>query len=457
MTDLLVLGGGVAGLTAALRAVEADPALQATVLEAGLHVGGKVRTVREGGFWVDLGPDVFVARRAEAAALCHDVGLEPRLRGVESHTSILHGGALHPLPDGWSGLVPGRLGPLLRTPLLPLGARLRAVAEPLAPPRREAADESLEAFFTRRFGAQTYARLIEPLVGGLYGSDLPVSLRATLPYLHEMEQQGGLIRAWRKHRPGSPPPFIGLEGGMDGLPNALKARLIATGRVALYTGVRAAALTPTPGGYRIETEETAYEARSVIAALPATAAAAVLAPLGEAVTAPLRSIPHGSVGSIALGYRAEQIAQPFGKTTGFLVPRCEGGAVQAVTVFSTKHPGAAPEGHVLFRVFVRPEADGCLAPLADLIDRAEDMLRRVLKVEGLPCWIAARAWQEALPRFALGHLERMETLRAALGHHPGLYLVGAPYRGAGLSDAIASAEAAARQAIHHLHNCTHAH
>src|SRR5690606_29377302 len=64
--DVVVVGGGVAGLAAALEAVSqagtrGTPSV--LLLEASDRVGGKVRTVREQGYVVEAGPDCFVTSK----------------------------------------------------------------------------------------------------------------------------------------------------------------------------------------------------------------------------------------------------------------------------------------------------------------------------------------------------------------------------------------------------------
>ena len=55
-------------------------------------------------------------------------------------------------------------------------------------------DESLAAFFRRRFGRQAFERVMEPLMAGIYAGDAEqMSLRATFPRFFELEQQYGSV------------------------------------------------------------------------------------------------------------------------------------------------------------------------------------------------------------------------------------------------------------------------
>ena len=433
-TDVLVLGGGVAGMTAALRLAQRGATVR--LLEASDRLGGVVRTVREGGFEADVGPDVFLVRKPAAARLAAELGVETR--PARGGALVQRGGRLHPLPAGLTGLVPGRLGPLLTTRALGLGAKLRAALEPLVPARTEAADESLEAFAVRRFGRGAYDGLIEPLLGGLYGADDgPISLQATLPHLHAREREGGFLRWSGGAGTAGGSPFARAVGGMERLTDAL-ARALAEAGVTVEAGAPAAAVE---AGYRVRLEDgTAREAGALLVALPAPAAARVLRPLDPALAAPLDGVPMGSATAAVVGLPSDGLDVP--DASGWLVPTREGGPVQAVTALSRKHPGAAPPGHDLFRVFLRAPFAEAAADSA-LLGAALDHLGRHLGPLPDPVVSTVQRWRCALPRYTLGHPARLAALDAALARHSSLALAGASLRGVGLPDVIAEAERAA--------------
>ena len=439
-SGVLVLGGGVAGLVGALRLAEAGWSIR--LLEASGRLGGVVRTVRADGFEADVGPDVFLARKPAALRLCEHLGVETAT--PRGGALIQRNGTLHPLPAGLSGLVPGRLGPLLTTPALPLRARVRAMLEPLVRARAGDDDESLEAFAVRRFGRGAYAGLIEPLLGGLYGADAgPISLRATLPHLHDRERTGPFLRLGGAGpaNVGGVSPFRRPVGGMDRLTDAL-ADALRAGGVAVETGAAVQSVRPAPSGGYVATcaDGTEREAEALFVALPAPAAARVLGGLDPDTAAPLADVPMGSAAVAVVGFKTAD-AEAVPDVSGWLVPRAEGGAVQAVTMLSRKHAGTAPPGHDLARVFLRPEY--AERPDAALLHAAFGHLRDRLGWRGGAVFTAVQRWRGVSPRYTLGHPARLDALRAAVARHPGLAVAGAALAGVGLPDVIAGAEAAA--------------
>src|SRR5690242_5980064 len=72
---IAVVGGGIAGLSAAWFLREADPDAEITVFEGSPRVGGKLAVGEVGGIAVDLGAEAILNRRPEGVDLARTVGL----------------------------------------------------------------------------------------------------------------------------------------------------------------------------------------------------------------------------------------------------------------------------------------------------------------------------------------------------------------------------------------------
>ena len=85
MTRVVVLGAGIAGLTAAFRRARTGETI---VLEAGPRAGGSIRTIREDGFTLEGGPNTL--RTSEAAErLLTDLGLEPEAVAADGKAPVV--------------------------------------------------------------------------------------------------------------------------------------------------------------------------------------------------------------------------------------------------------------------------------------------------------------------------------------------------------------------------------
>ena len=195
-----VIGGGISGLATAHRLVELDPRLSISLFEQSHRMGGVLETKRHDGFLLEWGADNFITNVPWAVDLCRRIGFEDQLVETdEQHRGafVVRKGKLRRIPQGFIIMAPSRVWPVVSTPILSLWGKLRMAAEFFVPARKDDADESLADFVIRRFGHETYDRLVQPLIGGIYtGDPHKLSLQSTMPRFREMEKgHGSLIRA----------------------------------------------------------------------------------------------------------------------------------------------------------------------------------------------------------------------------------------------------------------------
>jgi len=449
--DVVVVGGGITGLAAALALHEAGRDF--LLLESSPRYGGVIRTETTGGFVIEAGPDSILAQKPEGLALCRTLGLGDRLIPTNPETRtifVLRRGRLHALPEGMMLAVPTRIGPFLRSGLFSWPGKLRMGLDLVLPRGRAADDESIASLVRRRFGEEAVERLGEPLMAGIHAGDPErLSIRATFPRFVDLEaRHRSLIRgmwASRGRAPLAGSAFYSLIGGLVELVEALVARLPAARRRA---GAGVARLERRDGAFTVELADgTSVSAKAVLLALPPPAAAPLLGPLSSEAQGLLESIPFASSATIALGYRREDVAHRL-DGYGLIVPRGEGLRCTACTFVSTKFAGRAPEGHVLLRVFLGGTRDPDVLglPDADLLALARREMGPVLGLRAAPVLERVYRWPRATPQMEVGHLARMARLDGIVAGRPGLFLAGAGLRGTGLPDTIADGQRAAAAA-----------
>jgi oxygen-dependent protoporphyrinogen oxidase len=465
MKRVIVVGGGIAGLSAAYtiqkKAAEMGQLIQTTVLEGEQSWGGKIRTERVGGFVIEGGPDTFLASKPWAVSLCRELGLEPRLLGTNpdhNHTYVLQRGRLHQLPDGLTMMIPARFGPMAKTSLLSWPQKVRLGLDYFIPPAPPNGDESLGRFVSRRLGRAAYEHLIEPLMSGIYAGDGDrLSLRATFPTLRDLElKHGGLVRgalAMRaqvppagQKQPGSRSAFLTPVSGLAEIVEALVQRLQDSG-AELRLGRAVTSITYTHTSFHITLANGEHlSAEGLILATPAFAAGDLLADLDSSLSAELKAIEYASTATVSLAYRQSDLPRPL-DGYGYVIPRCEGRQALACTWTSTKFPHRAPEGYALLRVFIGRAGQGDDLPWdqAGLLSLARDELARTLGLQAEPVLSRLFRWERAMPQYNLGHPERLERIESRLGNWPGLALAGNGYRGIGIPDCIHSGELAAQK------------
>ena len=459
---IIIVGGGITGLAAAHQLTALLPGAGIVVIERDPRLGGKILTERADGFLIEGGPDSFLATKPRGVGLCRELGIGDQLVGTNQATRgafVFRKGALHPLPEGLTGLVPTRLGPMVRSRLFsPLG-KARMALDFTLPARQDDSDETLAAFVSRRLGTEVYERLVEPLMAGIYAGDgRALSLAATFPQLRDAERRhGGLIRgvlAARRGAPASPTPlaggakpspFLTPSGGLGALVDALIAHLTTAG-VRIATGRAVTSIAPDANGGHllIFGDGERLVADAVILATPAHATAALLVDWHPAVAATLRAIPHVSTATISLAYPVRDVPRPLAGH-GYVIPRVENRPALACTWTSAKWHGRAPDGVALLRVFVgRAGQEDPLSRSDDaLVELARTEIRDTLGIVAPPTLRRVHRWPLGMPQYTLGHLDRVAAIETALRAHPGLVVAGHSYRGVGIPDCIRSGEAAA--------------
>jgi oxygen-dependent protoporphyrinogen oxidase len=438
--DVVVVGGGIAGLTAAYALAGRGRSFR--LLEASGRLGGVIVSEREAGFLLEGGPDSLLAQKPAGMALCRELGLGERLiptNQEERTVFVLHRGRLHALPEGMVLAVPTRVWPFLRSGLFSWAGKVRMGLELVQPRRREGGDESIAAFTRRRFGKEALERLAEPLLAGIHAGDAErLSMAACLPRFVDMEARtGSLIRGlWAAPRAGGA-AFWSLSGGLGELTDALVSRLPGA---SINKDARVLGIEPMRGGFRVRTAAEAVESRTVVIALPPHAAAPLASAVAPRVSESLRELRAVDTAVVLLGYRREDVRHPL-DGYGLIVPRGEGRRITAAGFFSTKFPGRAPAGHVLLRGFLGGARDPRILESTDAEMMATVIgdLRDVLGLRGDPVLARVFRWPQGTPQLELGHGERLRMLEESLAETPGFFLTGAGLRGTGVPDTIGDA------------------
>ena len=454
-----IVGGGIAGLAAALEASRAGATV--IVLEASPQLGGKVRVSEVGGLPVDEGADAMLARVPYGAELARQAGLGDELVApAAGQASLWTRGRLRPLPAGTLMGVPGNLATLARSEVLSARALARVPLDLALPGSPVTEDISVGDLVRRRLGGEVVERLVDPLLGGVYaGRADQLSLYATLPQLvAPVARSRSLLLATRQARatatPYTGPLFRGLPGGLGRLPAAVANASGA--QVRLSTTVRALARTPT--GWRLDLGSAAHpeqlDVDGVVLAIPAAPAARLLRDLAPAAAEGLAGLEYASVAIVTLVLDG---ATP-GVGSGYLVPAVDGRVTKAVT-FTSRKWGHYPAGRAVVRASVGRHGDATDLQRddAELVDVVRAEL--VAAVGPVARTLDSRVvrWGGGLPQYAVGHLDLVHRVRAAVAAHPGLAVAGAAYGGVGIPAVARDGRDAARQvlAAHLVDDRTH--
>ena len=450
--DTAVLGAGMTGLCTAYYLAKRRGNDAVLVLESGERVGGTSWTAREEGFVCEAGPNGFLDKEPKTLQWAEDLGIGGNLLRANEECVrrfICRDNVLHEIKPPLA---------FLASPLLSLRGRARLLCEPLIRRKRDETPETIWEFAARRIGREAADTLVAPMVSGVYGGDAKaLSLAHCFPKMAEMEREyGGLFKALiarkRANKNGNAMGPAGtLTSFQDGIGVFPETAARALGdRVRTRNG--AVAMRQENGRYIIETATGAeIEARSVVVAIPAYAAAKLVEGLDKRLAGTLESIPYAGMAVLCTGYPREKVGHDL-NGFGFLIPRNQGLRALGCLWSSTIFPGRAPEGWVMLRSMYGGYTDPEAVTLGDaaLLEALRLEIHPLLGIGCAPEFHRIYRWPRGIPQYLMGHGARLNVIEEAEKHLPGLIFAGNAYRGVSLNDCVVSAHRAVEMACQHL-------
>lgn len=446
--DVLVVGAGISGLTAAFRL--AHKGFRVEVIDAASQPGGVIGTGRHDGVLYEHGPNSILETSPLVPGLLADLGIAGERIEVNSAASkryVVRDGALTALPVSPAAL--------LTTRLFSAGAKLALLREPFVARAKKDSEESVSEFVTRRLGREILDYAIEPFVAGIYaGNPDELSLPAAFPRLAALESRygslikGQIMERGQRHTAKSFSFVTGMRTLTEALASAVRVR----------TREHATDIAPTTDGAIVvgidsERGPSQIRARAVILAVPADGAASLVRDLARDAALALREIPYAPVASIASVYARADVAHAL-DGFGFLVPRVEKRRILGTLFSSSMFEGRAPKGQVLLTTYVggRRDPELALSPEDELQAMVADELATLLGASQGPRLSVATRWPRAIPQYTLGHRQRIQRAERVESMLPGLYLCASYRGGVSVGDCIKSAHQTADTAAEYLGN-----
>ncbi len=454
---VVIVGGGISGLCIAHWLKR--NAIPVLVLERDDAPGGTMKTVTDGGWLIETGPNTALETTPLIQQILQETGILDQRVYASEHASkryIVRGGELYPLP----------MSPLafLSSRLWTLQGKLRLLGEPFA--RRAPEEESIAAFVRRRLGSEFLDYAIDPFVAGVYAGDpAQLSVRAAFPKLYALEERyGGLIvgtirsrkeRRRRQEVAKDRARLFSFAGGMQRLPLAIAHELGDSLRLRAPVDhvipMRAGQFPVYTVRYRDAGEKRTVEAPVVVLSVPAYAAASMVRPIDPEFSAVLDAIEYPPVAEVFLGVRSGQVGREL-DGFGFLVPGIEHRRILGSLWSSSLFRGRAPAGHAALSTFVGGSRQPSLVSRDDteLLGLVRDELQSLIHLEGHPVYSRIIRWDRAIPQYTLGYYRVLQGIERFEQNFQGAFICGNYRGGIAVGDCVMSAEKTFRNVQHHL-------
>jgi oxygen-dependent protoporphyrinogen oxidase len=434
MKQLVVVGAGISGLSVAFWAERAGWTV--TVLEAAGVPGGTMRTVREGGWLVENGPNSALETTPVLGEMFRllDIGKDHCYADDSSNKRyVLRNGALHAMPmSPWA---------FLSTSLWSPAGKLRLLKEPFV--GRAKKEETIAEFVERRLGREMLDYGINPFVAGVYaGNPEQLSVRSAFPKLYALEEKyGGLIKGMiagaRERRKRAEVAkdrarMFSFAQGMQHFPDAIAGRLAGHIRLSMRV-VKidvAASTVPRRSRFRVYGGDGAViDADAVVLSVPAYAAADLVRPLAPPLASLLSAVYYPPVAEVFLGFRRSQCPRAL-DGFGYLIPAREKRKILGTIWSSAIFAGRAPADHFALTTFVGGSRQPELMQLDDgaLRQLVLEEVQAIMGVSGAPVFSRICRWEKAIPQYNLGYQTVLDAIERLEQDVPGLYLC-SNYRG----------------------------
>ncbi len=436
---LVIIGGGISGLSLAYFLLERKPLLDIIILESKKKAGGKIWTDKVDGFLCEGGVNGFLDNRPMTLQLVSKLSLTP-LRSNDNARKrfIFSDGKLHRLPESPVSFFSSNL--------LSLPGRLRIIWEIFAP-KGSGVDETLADFAKRRLGKEAYEKLIDPMASGIYAGDPEkMSLKSCFRKIYDLEQKyGSLIRGMIKlqkeakntgKKVGAGPGGV-LTSFFDGMEIMINALTHFLGD-RFKTESQAASVDKKGNKYVVHLSDGSHiETEAVVVATPAFETSRMVKDINKNLSLTLDEIYYPSISVICLGYKRERIKHPL-EGFGFLIPNREGRKILGTLWDSSIFPNRAPEGYVLLRSMLGGvrKSDLALENEDKLINLVMGELKDIMKIDVQPDFAKVYTHQKGIPQYSLGHQKRLEIIDKFVSKFKGFYITGNAYRGIGVNDCI---------------------
>lgn len=220
---IALIGTGISGLSCLYFYLKknAQSIQQVDVFEQHSVLGGVLTNTQKNGFVFEHGAQGVLSSRTNFTNLIKELKLNHKISAIQSSKAQRHFFFKRKIIR----ISPKNIVLMLRTNLISIPAILRILCE-LFVRKSKNNNETIEKFFTRRFGKILTTHFLKPVTKGIWGGGASqILMRFGFPKLQQIEQEhGSILRYFMCHLPFKHSPkkeMLSFEQGMEAFPHAL--------------------------------------------------------------------------------------------------------------------------------------------------------------------------------------------------------------------------------------------
>jgi len=439
--DVLIVGAGLSGLSAAAFLKTERPDLSLLVLEKSERPGGAILSHSEEGYLAEWGAHGFLDNCEESRTLITLAGLENEVEKAPLGKFVRY-----ICLKGRLNLIPQEPKKIIRAGLVPFSAKLRVLADLWKKPLP--GEPSVSEWVSHRFG-KAILPFADAVFTGTYAGDIDrLKIDAVMPGVRKLEQENGSVirgvfkkmTAARKKggkQKVSLPAMTSFVTGMARLPQALAAGLRLNEELFYRTEVNR--IVHAAEGWEVGTAQHQVLCRHLVLAVPINRALDLLTGMEGIDKPPMQSVPEARIATIALGF-TDKVRVPFG--FGYLAPEKEKRFALGTLFSSHMFPGRAPDGHVLLEVLVGGRRHPERLELDDqaLVENVYQDISQLLDLPERPGFVRIMRPRAGIPQLEEGYPALLQWRDRIQDRHHGLHICGFGWNGIGINDMIKEAK-----------------
>ena len=447
LKKVVVVGGGITGLSTMhyLQKLKIEKALEVELIlvESNEYLGGKIHSVQEKDFIMEVGADSIVARNEGVMPLVEELQLQDELVYNATGISYIYtNNELHAIPADTVFGIPTSVESLNSSTLVSEEGKKEALKDLEMPNESFTKESSVGAFLEYFLGKELVEKQIAPVLSGVYSGNLDkLTTSSTLPYLIDYKNKyGSIIKGLNANKgqfqAAANKKFISFKGGLSALINRLEVEL---SEATILKGVQTKKVQKRDDRYEIllSNKETIV-ADYVVLTTPHNVTQTILQ--NEELDADFNQLKNSSLISIYLGFDIPDKQIP-AEGTGFIVSENSDLKCNACTWTSRKWKHTSEKSKLLVRMFYKsssPAFESMKHMSEDeLVQVALSDIEKSLKLNGKPQVVEVTKWNDLMPNYHLEHGKAIKSLNEKLStEFPNVVLAGSSYYGVGIGACI---------------------